>query len=132
MTKRHARQFSGPWPRAYAQMQLYLLEMLAARPNPSAVRIRFAKPLATPEDIRRDFPPLRDALLGRFGSGRVHFEVVDAVDSHEISLEYMPAALVQWGPDPAPAAGPAPAREQGHGKRGRGRHEGVEKAAWRG
>jgi hypothetical protein len=129
MTKRHARQFSGPWSRAYAQMQLYLLEMLAARPNPSAVRIRLAKPLVTPEDIRRDFPPLRDALLGRFGSGRVHFEVVDAADSHEILLECTPPSLVQNGCDPPSGAGSSPAQEQRDGKHGQGRHEGVEKAA---
>jgi hypothetical protein len=95
MANIQSRKFKGPWLQAYAQLQLYLLEMLAARPDPLAIRIRFAKPLVTPEEIQRDFPPLRDALLLRFGSGRVQFEAVEGEDGHEIRLEYPARSLVQ-------------------------------------
>lgn len=95
MARNHSRQFRGPWSQAYARMQLYLLEMLAAAPDPLAIRIRLAKPLLTPEDIRRDFLPLRDALTRRFGAGRVQFEAVNGADSHEIQLEYTAASLVK-------------------------------------
>jgi hypothetical protein len=76
-------------------MQLYLLEMLAARPDPLAIRIRLAKPLVTPDEIRRDFPSLRDALTGRYGSARVEFEAVEGADRHVIQLEYPARPLVK-------------------------------------
>ena len=83
------RHFRARWPQAHARMQLYLLEMLAARPEPVAIRIRLAKPLVTPAEISRDLPPLRDALTGRFGASRVQFDAVDGADSHEVQLEYV-------------------------------------------
>lgn len=95
MARIHTRKFQGPWLQAYAQMQLYLLEMLAARRDPLAIRIRLSKPLVTPDEVRRDFPPLRDALTSRLGSGRVQFEAVEGADSHEIQLEYPAGLLVK-------------------------------------
>lgn len=90
-----SRQFVARWPQAYAQMQLFLLEMLAAEPEPRAIRIRLAKPLLTPAEIARDIPPLREALTGRLGAGRVRFEAVDGADRHQVQLEY--ARLVEDG-----------------------------------
>lgn len=95
MPRIHSRKFQGPWLQAYAQMQLYLLEILAARPDSLAIRIRLSKPLVTPEEIRRDFPPLRDALTSRLGAGRVQFEAVEGADSHEIQVEYAAGSLVK-------------------------------------
>lgn len=89
------RHFRGRWTQAYAQMQLYLLEMLAARPEPVAIRIRLAKPLLSPAEISRDLPQLRDALTGRFGSSRVQFDAVEGADSHQVQLEYARVPLVE-------------------------------------
>lgn len=89
------RQFRGPWPQAYARMLLYLLEMLAAGAEPAAVHLHLAKALASPEDIGRDLPALRDALSRRLGAGRVSCAVADGADSHEIRLEWAPAATVK-------------------------------------
>lgn len=89
-----SRHFRARWPQAYAQMQLYLLEMLAARPDPVVIRIRLAKPLLTPAEISRDLPSMRDALTGRFGSSQVHFEAVDGAESHQVQLEYARAPRV--------------------------------------
>jgi len=82
------RRFAGPWPQTCARVQLYLLEIFAARPQPSAVHIRFAKSLVTPEALRRDAAGLRDALVHRLGADRVRCEAVDDADSHEVRLEW--------------------------------------------
>jgi hypothetical protein len=95
MAKPNVRRFRGPWPQVYPRMQLYLLEMLAARPDPGAIHLRLAKALATPEEMRRDVPALRDALVRRLGSGRVHCEAVDGAESHEIRVECARASTVK-------------------------------------
>ena len=95
MATTHTRKFGDPWPQAFARMQLYLLEMLAARPHPAAIHLRLAKALASPEEIRRDVPLLRDALTRRLGPGRVHFEAVADAEKHEIRIECVRAATVE-------------------------------------
>jgi len=104
MATTHSRRFGGPWPQAFARMQLYLLEMLAAWPRPAAVHLRLAKTLARPEDIRRDVPSLRDALARRLGPGRVHCEAVDDAQNHEIRFECVPAATVKIPENPDPSS----------------------------
>jgi len=100
MAKVRVRHFQGPWPQAYPRIQLYLLEMLAGRPDPSAIHLRLAKALATPEEMRRDVPALRDALVHRLGPGRVHCDAVDGAQSHEIRLECARVATVEALGDP--------------------------------
>lgn len=80
------RQFMGNWDFAWIEMQVHLLEMLAAYPQPQGLELRFSKALVSPDQFKRDFWGLHDVLKDRLG-GKFSHAVVEGIPCHEIIMD---------------------------------------------
>lgn len=83
----YIRRFSGPWETAWVEMQVYLLEMLAAHPTPIKLDLRFAEKLVTKEQYGNDFRDIRAVLESRLGKAFLFDTIADA-QWHEITFVY--------------------------------------------
>lgn len=92
-----AFKFAGPWSHAWPWMRVILLETAAGfRPESDRVEIVFAKKLVNSEELKRDFPPVREALNCLFGQERFACIADASALTHKILLKTCPSPIKKW------------------------------------
>lgn len=81
-------KFTGAWSHSWPWMKTVLLETVAGyRSGTDCVEIVFAQNLVNSEELKKDFPQVREALQRFLGPERFFYKMDATADSHAILLK---------------------------------------------